>query len=237
MVKIGKLSFGQKKKTDDASHISKQSVKSVDPAAASLNTSTPHPDPIGVRESQLLADANKPSKSNRLSLGIGKTKSKSSTPATSSSAVVAHPAVDESRDEQPSTFPGEAVSVSDYIEQSFEESVSPSDEVSERDTYDGTVGTGTYDDEISQRSDEDDEDYTYDETATNQDTAAQFSSTLSLKTAKGDDISKKYFHKDVVLNSLEDGANSLVIRAMYFIPKPKFEDHVVVKIEVSLPER
>ena len=235
MVKIGKLSFGQKKKTDDASHISKQSVKSVvnKAAAASLNTSTPHPDPIGVRESQLLADANKPSKSNRLSLGIGKAKSKSPNPETSSPAVVAHPAVDESRDEQPSTFPGEAVSVSDYIEQSFEESVSPSDEVSERDT----IGTGTYDDEISQRTDEDDEDYTYDETATNQDTATQFSSTLSLKTAKGDDISKKYFHKDVVLNSLEDGANSLVIRAMYFIPKPKFEDHVVVKIEVSLPER
>jgi len=52
-------------------------------------------------------------------------------------------------------------------------------------------------------------------------------------TVTGNEMSKKYFHKDVVLNSLEDGANSLVIRAMYFIPKPKANDHVVVKIEAS----
>ena len=44
--------------------------------------------------------------------------------------------------------------------------------------------------------------------------------------------SRKYFHKDVVVNSLEDGMGALVIRAMYFIPRPKGEDHVVVKVEV-----
>ena len=52
-------------------------------------------------------------------------------------------------------------------------------------------------------------------------------------TAKGDDPTKKYFHKDVVLNSLDEGMNNLVIRAMYFVPKPKRFDHVVVKVEVS----
>ena len=56
----------------------------------------------------------------------------------------------------------------------------------------------------------------------------------SAVTEKGDENSKKYFHKDVVMNSLEDGMNSLVIRSMYFIPKASKEDHVVVKVEVSL---
>jgi len=56
---------------------------------------------------------------------------------------------------------------------------------------------------------------------------------LSNPRSVGTKMSKKYFHKDVVLNSLEDGANALVIRAMYFIPKPKAENHVVVKIEAS----
>jgi hypothetical protein len=53
-------------------------------------------------------------------------------------------------------------------------------------------------------------------------------------TAMENDVTAKYFHKDVVVNSLEEGANGLVIRAMYFIPKPNVEDHVVVKIEVSI---
>jgi hypothetical protein len=66
-----------------------------------------------------------------------------------------------------------------------------------------------------------------------QDNTTAFSA-RSVGTAKGNAMSKKYFHKDVVLNSLEDGMNSLVIRAMYFIPKPKVADHVVVKIEVSV---
>ena len=53
-------------------------------------------------------------------------------------------------------------------------------------------------------------------------------------TAMENDVTAKYFHKDVVVNSLEEGSNSLVIRAMYFIPRPNAEDHVVVKIEVSV---
>ena len=52
--------------------------------------------------------------------------------------------------------------------------------------------------------------------------------------AMENDVTAKYFHKDVVVNSLEEGANGLVIRAMYFIPKPNVEDHVVVKVEVSI---
>lgn len=53
-------------------------------------------------------------------------------------------------------------------------------------------------------------------------------------TAMENDVTAKYFHKDVVVNSLEEGSNNLVIRAMYFIPRPNAEDHVVVKIEVSV---
>lgn len=46
------------------------------------------------------------------------------------------------------------------------------------------------------------------------------------------DVTAKYFHKDVVVNCMEDSA--LIIRAMYCIPKPSREDHVVVKVEVSI---
>lgn len=46
---------------------------------------------------------------------------------------------------------------------------------------------------------------------------------------------KKFFHKDVVLHNLNEhnAGNDLVIRAMYFVPKPKSPDDVVVRIEVS----
>lgn len=47
-------------------------------------------------------------------------------------------------------------------------------------------------------------------------------------------VTAKYFHKDVVVNCLDEGARDLVIRAMYCIPKPNAEDHVVVKVEVSI---
>ena len=42
-----------------------------------------------------------------------------------------------------------------------------------------------------------------------------------------------YFHKDVVVSSLDVGMIGLVLRAMYFIPKPCAADHVVVKVDVS----
>jgi hypothetical protein len=51
-------------------------------------------------------------------------------------------------------------------------------------------------------------------------------------TAMETDVTAKYFHKDVVVNCLDD--NGLIIRAMYCIPKPIGEDHVVVKVEVSI---
>jgi len=129
--------------------------------------------------------------------------------------------VDETRDEQSDQEADE--------EQSYLESVSPSDDASA--TYNGTVDET--DDEISHGTSgesHDDDQYTVDDTWTNQETEC---TAQSQTTDMANALSKKYFHKDVVLNSLEDGANSLVIRAMYFIPKPKSEDHVVVKIEAS----
>lgn len=50
-------------------------------------------------------------------------------------------------------------------------------------------------------------------------------------TAMETDVTAKYFHKDVVVNCLDD--NGLIIRAMYCIPKPIGEDHVVVKVEAA----
>eukprot|EP00571_Detonula_confervacea_P017135 CAMPEP_0172312996 /NCGR_PEP_ID=MMETSP1058-20130122/19065_1 /TAXON_ID=83371 /ORGANISM="Detonula confervacea, Strain CCMP 353" /LENGTH=523 /DNA_ID=CAMNT_0013026571 /DNA_START=50 /DNA_END=1621 /DNA_ORIENTATION=- len=214
MVKIGKLF--SKMKLDDASSVMSKFTGKTSPATLPpVNGITPVDAPV---------DAAHPAATKSR---IRKGKSKSPTPTSD--------AVAETRDEPPTTsadpsdheFP-----VSDADEQSFDDSlVSPSDDASA--TCEGTVET--YDEELTQVSteeksyDDGDEDYTYDETATNQET----NTVISVNTAKGNEMSKKYFHKDVVLNSLEDGANSLVIRAMYFIPKPKAEDHVVVKIEAS----
>lgn len=46
---------------------------------------------------------------------------------------------------------------------------------------------------------------------------------------------KKFFHKDVVLHNMNEhnAGNDLVVRAMYFVPKPKNPNDVVVRIEVS----
>ena len=107
-------------------------------------------------------------------------------------------------------------------DQTFDDTVSPSD----------TNESGTYATTLSQRSTDNDEEYTGD--AGNQGEGGDAKTILSSAvTEKGDENSKKYFHKDVVMNSLEDGMNSLVIRSMYFIPKASKEDHVVVKVEVS----
>eukprot|EP00584_Thalassiosira_punctigera_P013799 CAMPEP_0172550888 /NCGR_PEP_ID=MMETSP1067-20121228/33395_1 /TAXON_ID=265564 ORGANISM="Thalassiosira punctigera, Strain Tpunct2005C2" /NCGR_SAMPLE_ID=MMETSP1067 /ASSEMBLY_ACC=CAM_ASM_000444 /LENGTH=561 /DNA_ID=CAMNT_0013338569 /DNA_START=168 /DNA_END=1850 /DNA_ORIENTATION=- len=135
-------------------------------------------------------------------------------------------------------------------EASFEETVQTSEEDASQ-TYEESGTVETYDEEVEEEEEdlsykgtEEEKSYdceetysgTYggDETATQPDNnSTVHTATRSVGTAKGNEMSKKYFHKDVVLNSLEDGANSLVIRAMYFIPKPKAEDHVVVKIEAS----
>ena len=120
----------------------------------------------------------------------------------------------EVRDEAPNNH-----SITDD-DQTFDDTVSPSD----------TNESGTYATTLSQRSTDNDEEITGDDN--NQgggDATTVFSSAV---TEKGDENSKKYFHKDVVMNSLEDGMNSLVIRSMYFIPKASKEDHVVVKVEV-----
>ena len=121
------------------------------------------------------------------------------------------------------------------------------DEQSFEETVPSCAGTGdeTYEEEEEEECSEegtlDENEKSFDSAAELNDAAMQheqenttaFSEPRSVGIAKGNEMSKKYFHKDVVLNSLEDGANSLVIRAMYFIPRPKAVDHVVVKIEVS----
>ena len=106
-------------------------------------------------------------------------------------------------------------------DQTFDDTVSPSD----------TNESGTYATTLSQRSTDNDEEFTGDDA--NQEGGDAKTILSSAVTEKGDENSKKYFHKDVVMNSLEDGMNSLVIRSMYFIPKASKEDHVVVKVEVS----
>jgi len=60
-----------------------------------------------------------------------------------------------------------------------------------------------------------------------------YDGSLAASEAAGDQ--KKFFHKDVVLHHFgENGqTDNLVIRAMYFVPKPKSPDHVVVRIEAS----
>jgi len=106
-------------------------------------------------------------------------------------------------------------------DQTFDDTVSPSD----------TNESGTYATTLSQRSTDNDEEYTGNDA--NQEGGDAKTILSSAVTEKGDEKSKKYFHKDVVMNSLDDGMNSLVIRSMYFIPKASKEDHVVVKVEVS----
>ena len=77
---------------------------------------------------------------------------------------------------------------------------------------------------------------TDDEDAVTMDT--QFNTYLSDKssftTAMEEEVTAKYFHKYVVVDSLGNGSNGLVIREEYCIPKPNAKDHVVVKVEVSI---
>lgn len=143
---------------------------------------------------------------------------------------------DESRTDSPVEFPDgddvqdemrdEETSIDD--EQTYDASVQSSAGEEGSDAY-GEEGTvNTYEEDQSYVTNVDDE-----QTYTSAVEEEKVATNESFNTMKGDLTSKKYFHKDVVLNSLEEGTNSLVIRAMYFIPKPKEEDHIVVKIEVS----
>jgi hypothetical protein len=74
--------------------------------------------------------------------------------------------------------------------------------------------------------------------ATTDDIDTQFNSDLSDKssftTGMEEEVTAKYFHKYVVVDSLGNGSNDLVIREEYCIPKPNAKDHVVVKVEVSI---
>ena len=162
--------------------------------------------------------------------------------------------VEETRD-QPSPTPAtewddlaernSCASASDSAnEQSFEEEESPSDDGS-RCTDEDDNGLESYEEEDFFNDEEDtEEEYTNDDddvTFDQENTTLGGSGTVATSVAtpasqiKGKGVLKneRYYHKDVVLSSLEDGFNSLVIRAMYCVPQPKEDDHVVVKIEVS----
>ena len=88
-------------------------------------------------------------------------------------------------------------------------------EVSHRDTA-SSYESGSYDDE---------EDITYFDNAT-----LSVTSPNHMGLRQGERTN--YFHKDVVVSSLDAGMIGLVLRAMYFIPKPCASDHVVLKVEV-----
>lgn len=215
MVKLGKLM----KKGKDAALVARFTGKSSSPATVPAAPAVEEP-----AASEAVAAA--PSVTEAPSTANKSRKSQSSKRSKSRSPVEG---VDEIRDQAPPAaepkfpFDQDDAEMSDADEPSDEESTDAGSA-----TYDGTMDD-TYDD-LSERSTEDGED-TYDDT-TNHD-ATTVTTAKSVPTVKGTDVSKKYFHKDVVLNSLEDGSNSLVIRAMYFIPKPKNDNHVVVKVEVS----
>lgn len=256
MVKIGKM-FAKKGKADDASVYSKFIGKS---KKVLTSTSTPM---VITAKTAGPADPSDPSapRSGKSKLRLGKKAGESLSSVReeardeAASPVSDVPSEMTGRDgvaEQGNILdPVESVSGS-AEEGSFEETVHTSEEDGSQ-VYEGSGTVETYDDEeedeeISYKDTETEKSYeeescggTYadDGTATQAEVEAEAEATStvftgqSAGTAKGNDASKKYFHKDVVLNSLEDGANALVIRAMYFIPKPKSEDHVVVKIEAS----
>ena len=89
-------------------------------------------------------------------------------------------------------------------------------EISHRDTASSYETEESYDD--------DEEDVTYFDNATLSVTSPQTGLRQRERT--------NYFHKDVVVSSLDVGTIGLVLRAMYFIPRPCASDHIVVKVEV-----
>ena len=223
MVKIGKLFKKSKVKGDEATE-STIGIRGKSKAKASPANSSPHTEEHTTPPPLIIDDA-------------------------ASKSVE----VEETRD-QPSPTPAAewddiaeriCASASDSAnEQSFEEEEeSPSDDGS-RCTDEDDNGLESYEEEDFFNDEEDtEEEYTNDDDVTfdqENSTTLGGSGTVATSVAspasqiKGKGVLKneRYYHKDVVLSSLEDGFNSLVIRAMYCIPQPKEDDHVVVKIEV-----
>jgi len=103
-------------------------------------------------------------------------------------------------------------------------------------TYPVDLGLSASESDIAFPSQEQNDDgATDDEDAvTMDDIDTQFNTDLSDKssfaTAMEEEVTATYFHKYVVVNCLGDGSNDLVIREMYYIPKPNAKDHVVVKV-------
>lgn len=104
-----------------------------------------------------------------------------------------------------------------------DESIVSEEEASLNTTDDEATGAVSYDED------------TYDGGTTEGDIKNELSYDGSLAACQAVGNQKKFFHKDVVLHNLGEhsAGNDLVIRAMYFVPKPKSPDDVVVRIEVS----
>lgn len=101
-----------------------------------------------------------------------------------------------------------------------------------------TMGTATSDDEENAVSFDEEDPTQHLSTAVSSTTTfenqsqSSFDGSVAASEAVGDQ--KKFFHKDVVLHNFGDTGNpNLVIRAMYFVPKPKTPDDIVVRIEAS----
>ncbi|KAL7515935.1 hypothetical protein ACHAWX_001002 [Stephanocyclus meneghinianus] len=104
-----------------------------------------------------------------------------------------------------------------------DESIVSEEEASLNTTDDEATGAVSYDED------------TYDGGTTEGDIKNELSYDGSLAACQAVGNQKKFFHKDVVLHNLGEhsAGNDLVIRAMYFVPKPKSPDDVVVRIEAS----
>jgi len=111
--------------------------------------------------------------------------------------------------------------------------ISESDDANENES----MGCATSEDEDNANTFDEEERSQLSEMMTNTSTfedqsQGSFEASVAASEAVGDQ--KKFFHKDIVLHKFGDSGNpSLVIRAMYFVPKPKTPDDIVVRIEAS----
>jgi hypothetical protein len=129
--------------------------------------------------------------------------------------------VDEIAENRDTYEPDEETALANFSTEEEESVASEEEEEEEATTDDDGTRNMSYDEE------------TYDGADTEVKDAKSYDGSLAACEAMGNQ--KKFFHKDVVLHNLNDysAGNDLVIRAMYFVPKPKSPEDVVVRIEVS----
>lgn len=105
--------------------------------------------------------------------------------------------------------------------------------VSEEEEEETSLNTADTDEEGTQQTMSYDEEGTCDGNEAEVKAPRSYDGSLAACEAVGNQ--KKFFHKDVVLHNMNEhnAGNDLVVRAMYFVPKPKNPNDVVVRIEVS----